>query len=76
MPCADGNPVYILKDGGYSPYVQDFEDFIEFARGYGCKPGDANWNPQCDITRDDIVNFADFISFAQAYGREAVSSGG
>ena len=60
--------------GGPPDGVVDFEDLMIFAMAYGSIPGDANWNPLCDIagqgstTPDGVVDFEDLMIFAMHYG--------
>jgi hypothetical protein len=52
--------------GDFQPdgYV-DFEDFAVLALSWRAKPGDTNWNPNCDISDpdDDIINEKDVKIF-------------
>jgi hypothetical protein len=73
---AEGDPVYVFKPDGDTPYKEDFEDFILFAGAYGYAIGEARYDAACDIDSDGEVTFRDFISFAQAYGHEAVTVNG
>ena len=68
----DDLPVYILVPDGRTPFIQDFEDFLAFARAFETKRGDPNFNVLADITYDGEVTFVDFVEFAKAYGRRAV----
>jgi hypothetical protein len=72
----DGNPVYIVKPDGNSPFKQDFEDFIAFAQAYDSSDGDDGYSVLADTDQNGTVEFADFIRFAQAYEREAVAING
>jgi hypothetical protein len=72
----DGNPVYIVKPDGNSPFKQDFEDFIAFAQAYDSSDGDDGYNVLADTDQNGTMGFADFIRFAQAYEREAVAING
>lgn len=41
--------------------IIDLGDFAVFAASWGCHPGDAGWNPYCDIARpaDTVVDITD-----------------
>jgi hypothetical protein len=67
-----GFPVCITIQNGRTPFVQDFEDYLGFARAYRSSIGDARYNFLADTNDDGTVDFSDFINFAQSYGREAI----
>jgi len=56
------NPVEITfisdvnRDG-----VVDASDLFALSKAYGSKPGDPNWNPDCDLNRDGTVNMDDLM---------------
>ena len=54
--------------GGPPDGCVDFEDLMIFAMAYGSTPGDANWNPLCDIYPDGVIDFEDLMVFAMHYG--------
>ena len=72
---ADDNPVYlmVLPSQGGTPEV-DFEDFVEFAKAFGSRKGDANYNVQADVNDDGTVDFTDFTTAAVSYGRTAAGA--
>ena len=74
---AAGDPVYliVLPSRGGSLQV-DFEDIVAFARAFGTRRGNANYNPQADVNDDGAVDFADYVTLAAAFGRTAVEPGG
>ena len=45
-----------------------FPDFITFARNFGRKKADTNFNIRYDLNANGSVDFADFVLFAQNYG--------
>ncbi|HVP17224.1 MAG TPA: cohesin domain-containing protein [candidate division Zixibacteria bacterium] len=47
----------------------DLKDLVIFARAYGSKPGDSNWNPVADILGHGKVDLADLVTLAQHYGQ-------
>jgi outer membrane protein assembly factor BamB len=46
-------------------------DLVLLALAYGCKPGDAKWNPTADIDGNGIVGLSDLVILAQNYGKTA-----
>jgi hypothetical protein len=46
---------------------EDLADFAIFARAWMSQPGQANWNPACDISspKDDIIDWSDFAVFVE-----------
>lgn len=68
-----GLPLYITaQNGGTTPCIVDFEDFIAFAQAFNSRAGDPNFNPLADTNSDGVVNFSDFIAFASQFGWAAV----
>jgi hypothetical protein len=43
-------------------------DAILFAKSFGSRPGDPNWNPDADFNKDGIVNILDAIILAYHFG--------
>jgi len=41
----------------------DFKDYGVLANSIGSKPGDANWNEECDIVEDNEINYKDLEKF-------------
>lgn len=69
---ATGTPVFIVSVGGTTPFVVDFEDFLDFATSFGTSEGQPGFLFQADTNDDGTVNFTDFLSFANSFGAEAV----
>jgi len=46
----------------------DIEDFMIVARIYGCKPGDAGWNPDADVVTDGQINIFDVVRMTSMLG--------
>ena len=46
-----------------------FSDFVLFARAYGTRSGQANFDSKFDLDGDSRVGFSDFVLFANAYGK-------
>ena len=44
-------------------------DLVIFAKAYGSKPGDPNWNPAADILGHGEVDLADLVLLAEHYGQ-------
>jgi outer membrane protein assembly factor BamB len=44
-------------------------DLVIFAKAYGSKLGDANWNPNADILGHGKVDLADLVTLANHYGQ-------
>jgi hypothetical protein len=49
----------------------DIEDFLIVAGAYGCKPGDAGWNPDADVVKDGQINIFDAVRIASMLGMYA-----
>lgn len=49
----------------------DFADFIQFARNFGKRQGDPDFDAKYDLNGSGSVDFSDFIRFAQAFGKSA-----
>lgn len=58
-----------VPNGGQTPCVVDFEDFIAFVQAYGSTSDDQNYNFRADTNQDGTVNFPDFIAFAGQFGK-------
>ena len=50
------------------PFV-NFGDFIQFARRYGTRTGDPNYESHFDLDRNGDIGFADFVLLAQQFDR-------
>lgn len=44
-------------------------DLFALAASYGSKPGDPNWNANCDIDSSGKVDFRDLFILAANYGK-------
>ena len=49
----------------------DFADFLSFARAYGSKQGEANYDAKFDLSDNNEVDFNDFLLFARNYGKSS-----
>jgi len=47
----------------------NLSDLVLFAKAYGSKPGDPNWNPAADINGHGKVDLSDLVTLAQHYGQ-------
>jgi hypothetical protein len=47
----------------------DLADLVLFAKAYGSKPGDPNWNPAADFLGHGKVDLADLVVLAEHYGQ-------
>ncbi len=45
-----------------------FKDFVSFARGFGKRAGDLDFQPELDLDGDSEVGFKDFVVFVAHYG--------
>ena len=45
-----------------------FSDFVDFARVWGKRLGDAEYDAKYDLSGNDIVDFGDFVEFARYFG--------
>lgn len=43
-------------------------DLVTLARAYGSRPGDPNWNPECDLAPNNVINLSDLVTLALHYG--------
>jgi len=44
-------------------------DLVMFAKAYGSRPGDANWNPECDFAPPyGVIGLSDLVTLAMHYG--------
>ena len=48
--------------------IVDIYDLYAVARAYGSKPGDSNWNQDCDLNGDNIVDTIDLSLVVEHYG--------
>lgn len=46
----------------------DYKDLGLLAAAYGSKPGDPNWNPNCDADGDNRIGYIDLGLLAKYYG--------
>ncbi|MCW4052202.1 MAG: PKD domain-containing protein [Candidatus Bathyarchaeota archaeon] len=47
----------------------DIFDVVMIASLYGCKEGEADWNPKADLVADGEINIFDVVEVAASYGR-------
>jgi hypothetical protein len=48
----------------------DIFDVVAIASLYGCKEGDAGWNPAVDLVEDKVINIYDIVAVASHYGEQ------
>jgi hypothetical protein len=48
----------------------DIFDVVAIASLYGCKEGDAGWNPAIDLVEDKVINIYDIVAVASHYGEQ------
>jgi parallel beta-helix repeat protein len=58
---------YPLMNRFWNP--ADLRDVFPTGRAYGSRPGDARWNPHCDINADNIVDLKDYFTVCKNYGQ-------
>lgn len=46
----------------------DIYDLYAVARAYGSNPGDSNWNQDCDLNGDNVVDSIDLSLVVDDYG--------
>ncbi len=44
-------------------------DLFALSKSYGSKPGNPNWNPNCDFNGDNKVDASDFLDLNRNYGK-------
>ncbi len=44
-------------------------DLFALSKSYGSKPGNPNWNPNCDFNGDNKVDASDFLDLNENYGK-------
>ena len=49
--------------------VVDASDLFDLSKSYGSKPGNPNWNPNCDFNGDNKVDASDFLDLNRSYGK-------
>jgi len=49
--------------------VVDDSDLSDLSKAYGSKPGDPNWNPNCDFNGDNKVDASDLFDLSKNYGK-------
>jgi hypothetical protein len=48
----------------------DIYDVVATVNAYGSKPGDPNWNPDCDLAQPwDFINIFDIVTVCSMYGK-------
>jgi hypothetical protein len=50
----------------------DISDLSAVCRAFDSCPGDARWNPACDVNKDFIINIMDVAVTAKAYGKTVI----
>jgi len=45
-------------------------DVVSVAVAYGSKPGDAKWNVQADLIRNNLINIFDVVAVTSKYGKK------
>ncbi len=53
--------------------VVDILDVVKVAIAYNSRPGDPNWNADCDLNNDGMVDIFDLVTVAANYGRTAIT---
>ena len=61
-------PLGNVDNSGYSLNRIDGYDLIKLSISFGSKPGDANWNPACDLNKDQKVDGSDLIALGTHFG--------
>jgi len=51
--------------------VVDSYDLFALADAFGSRPGDPNWNPNCDFDMNGVVDSSDLFILAENYGKSA-----
>jgi len=49
--------------------VIDKKDVDLIKKAYGSRPGDPNWNPNCDLNGDGVVDLKDLYILASNFGK-------
>lgn len=57
-----------IDNMGYSANRVDGYDLIKLSIAFGSKPGDANWNPLCDLDGSSKVDGSDLIVLGNHFG--------
>jgi hypothetical protein len=52
----------------------NLQDLVIFAKAYGSKPSDTNWNPNADLDSNGVVGLTDLVILATHYGQHAGSA--
>ena len=47
----------------------DASDLFDLIKAYGSKPGDDNWNPNCDLNNDIKIDASDLFDLSKNYGK-------
>ena len=55
-------------NSGYSINRVDGFDLIKLSIAFGSKPGDANWNPVCDLDKNGKVDGNDLVTLGKHFG--------
>jgi len=57
-----------ILPNGQTPCLNDFEDFVAFAKAYNSREGDVLFDLRADKDSNGIINYDDFIVFALRFG--------
>jgi len=49
--------------------IVDMYDALLAAKAFGSRPGDENWNPNCDLNGDNVIDIFDLLKLAGNFGR-------
>ena len=61
---------YLVGDVNHDGIV-DASDLFDLSKAYGSKPGDDNWNCNCDFNLDKKVDASDLFDLSKNYGKKA-----
>jgi len=59
--------VKTIKGDVTRDYKVNIYDIFQFGRASGTTPGDARWNPNCDLNNDGIRNISDLFYAARNF---------
>jgi hypothetical protein len=48
--------------------IVDIYDLAMVGKAYGSKPGDLNWNPDCDFNDDGVIDILDVSIVEENWG--------
>jgi hypothetical protein len=61
-------PMGNIDNTGSSTNRVDDADIVKMKSVMGTRPGDANWNPVCDLNRDNRIDQQDLMILNTHYG--------